>query len=83
MGALMDDVKELEARLTAALDVLERKLAETGENSGGDGDVDALRAENERLQQELADLTEERERDLAQLDQLIAQLKPLVEEANG
>ena len=79
----MDEVKELEARLTAALDALERKLAETGEPAGDGPDPTALQAENERLQQELADLTEERERDLAQLDQLIAQLKPLVEEANG
>jgi SMC interacting uncharacterized protein involved in chromosome segregation len=78
----MDEVKELEARLSAALDALERKLAEAAQPAGDGPDLDALRDENERLQQELADLNDERERDLAQLDQLIAQLKPLVEEAN-
>jgi len=78
----MDEVKELEARLAAALDALERKLSEAAKPTGDGPDLADLQAENERLQQELADLNDERERDLAQLDQLIAQLKPLVEEAN-
>ncbi len=79
----MNEVNELEARLAAALDTLERKQSEAAKPAGGGPDLAALEAENERLQQELADLTEERERDLAQVDQLIAQLRPLVEEANG
>jgi hypothetical protein len=79
----MHEVKQLEARLGAALDALERKLAAAAKPADDGPDLAELQAENARLQQELADLTEERERDLAQLDQLIAQLRPLVEEANG
>ena len=75
----MTELKTLEARLDAALSALE-KAAASGDG-GGASRIAALEAENRALEDQLAALTEEREKDLAQLDQLIAQLRPLIEEA--
>jgi hypothetical protein len=86
-GRRMTDLKTLEARLDAALTALETAAAAgsgaAGDDSGAEAAarIAALEAENRELQDRLAAVTEEREKDLAQLDALIAQLRPLIEEA--
>lgn len=71
----MSDLQNLASRLDAALRQLETARGSAGQNTS------ALVAENQALSQKLAAVQSEREKDLAQLDKLIAQLKPLVEEA--
>ncbi|MEM8788176.1 MAG: hypothetical protein AAGE76_07930 [Pseudomonadota bacterium] len=74
----MSDLKSLSARVDAALSVLE-----AGGAGGGDAParIAALEAENRALTEKLAALDSARESDLAQLDDLIAQLRPLIDEA--
>jgi hypothetical protein len=84
----MSQIIELESRLAASLDRLRaansRRTA-TGAAGAGGGDALATRlAELERekaaLVGELARLKAKRDQDVASLDELIAQLKPLIEE---
>lgn len=78
----MTELEILAARLDQALTKLEQSPA--AEPAPGDGNSDAmiaLQVENERLNKELSDLKRARVKDLAELDTLIAQLRPLVEES--
>ena len=82
----MSDLNSLEARLEAAFAAIETRLANGG-GGGGEGLAQArkrigeLEEENRTLAQHLEALNAERGKDLEQLDTLIAQLRPLVEEA--
>lgn len=74
----MSDLKDLEARLDAAL----ARLAAAPPAAGPDPDaLSALEARNTELSQKLAALSAQRDKDLAQLDELLAQLRPLIDEA--
>lgn len=79
----MTDLKSLEARLDAALTALEKAAAPRAAPDSGApaARIAELEAENRALEERLAAVTDEREKDLAQLDALIAQLRPLIEEA--
>ena len=74
----MTELETLSRRLDAALGALETGAA-GGERAARD--MAELRAQNAKLHEDLARLNAAREQDLAQLDELISQLKPLVEEA--
>lgn len=77
----MKELRALEERLEHALGLLEQTPATGG---GGDGAADRiaeLEAENRNLCERLDKMSAEREKDLAQLDTLIAQLRPLIEES--
>ena len=78
----MEDVQALADRLSSALDRLEGRLVQGPvAEEGGAERLASLEAENQGLRDRLDALTAERERDLAQLDELIARLRPLIEEA--
>ena len=74
----MDELRALETRLEKALSVLEQSPGATG--AGNAGRLAELEAENRALSERLEQVTGEREKDLAQLDTLIARLRPLIEE---
>ncbi|MEO0386478.1 MAG: hypothetical protein AAF281_02970 [Pseudomonadota bacterium] len=79
----MSDLRDLEARLdaaTARIVAALTALSERRDTAAGDADVAALKAENADLAGALEALRAERARDVAEIDTLIAQLKPLVEE---
>ncbi|NNU81927.1 hypothetical protein HMH01_15930 [Halovulum dunhuangense] len=77
----MTELESLAARLEEALDALEAGHGAWGSPEDAGAEVAALRRENDALREKVAALEAAREDDLAQLDKLIAQLKPLVEEA--
>lgn len=79
----MSELSSLEARVDAAISQI-RTAFDAREISGApndtdDGRVDALQEENATLTSSLGDLKQQRKRDIADLDALIEQLKPLVE----
>ncbi len=74
----MDELRALEARLDEALSVLER--SSSAPEAEDPDRIAELEAENRALSERLEQITKEREKDLAQLDTLIAQLRPLIEE---
>ncbi|MEM6466177.1 MAG: hypothetical protein AAF679_06695 [Pseudomonadota bacterium] len=69
----MAKIAELEARLDAAL----AKIRQAPSGPASDGD---LAAQNAELSASLDKLRAERSRDVAELDDLLAKLKPLIEE---
>jgi hypothetical protein len=80
----MNQIDHLETQIAAAIDRLRAVLA-AGDKGGGD--TGALRArlsevegEKAALADELGRLRAKRDKDVAALDELIAQLKPLIEE---
>jgi hypothetical protein len=82
----MNQIDEFETQIASALDRLRAVLIGGGKGAGG-GDAGALRArvselegEKVALRQELERLRAKRDKDVAALDELIAQLKPLIEE---
>lgn len=82
----MSQITELEeavrtalGRLRSSLDAREAALAASGQPDL-QARIAALEAENADLQDELERLHEKRDKDVAALDELIAQLKPLIEE---
>lgn len=82
----MSQIKELDqavttalARLRSSLDARETALAASGQPDL-QARIAALEAKNADLQDELERLREKRDKDVAALDELIAQLKPLIEE---
>ena len=81
----MARVAELEARVEAALAALEHRLttpAPSPQSSAEDGDarLEELQAENAQLQAGMAELRQQRDTEIAELEDLIQQLKPLIEE---
>ena len=84
----MSELSSLERRIDAALERIQNALATQNGGDGGDDlnaardRIAALEAENRQLSAQLTELNAARSQDLAQLDQLIGQLRPLVEEAS-
>lgn len=82
----MSQITVLEGEIMAALGRLRSSLdaREAAVVASGQPDLQAriaaLEAENADLQEELERLREKRDKDVAALDELIAQLKPLIEE---
>jgi DNA repair exonuclease SbcCD ATPase subunit len=83
----MTQISEIEARLSSALEGLRGTLA--GREAAvpppaADADLQeraqALEEENAALKSELERLREKRDKDVAALDELIVQLKPLIKE---
>lgn len=67
-------------RLRAALEARDAAAAPDPDAAGLQARVRALEAENAELTDELERLRAKRDKDVAALDELIAQLKPLIEE---
>ena len=83
----MSQITQLEAQLAEALDRLRSALAMREVAAAPRPDeralhdrIDALEAEKADLADELERLRVKRDKDVAALDDLIAQLKPLIEE---
>jgi hypothetical protein len=83
----MSQITQLEAQLTEALDRLRSVLAARDAAAVPQPDQQALRDRIAALEGEKAELADEldrlrvkRDKDVAALDDLIAQLKPLIEE---
>jgi hypothetical protein len=83
----MSQITELEVQLAEALDRLRSALAARDASAAARPDERALRdriaaleAEKAELADELERLRAKRDKDVAALDDLIAQLKPLIEE---
>lgn len=79
----MSKTKELEARIASAMARI-RGAVENHPKAEADADPVALRRlerVNVALRGQLKDMERKREADIAQLDGLIAELRPLVEEA--
>jgi predicted nuclease with TOPRIM domain len=83
----MTETKHLDALVTEALDRLrtaitarEAASATTPDEAALVERVGELERENARLGEELDHLRDKRDKDVAALDELIAQLKPLIEE---
>lgn len=83
----MGQINELETQFARALDRLRAAVA-ARRTSGEAPDDDAMRQriaslENDKakLLDELVDIRAKRDKDVAALDDLISQLKPLIEEA--
>lgn len=70
---------DVTARIETALDRIRAVVAEGG--AGVSGATDQMLArENAELQDQLSELRVQRDNDLAELDGLVAQLKPLIGE---
>ena len=83
----MSQISELEVQLSEALDRLRSALASRAAAARPQPDqqalldrIAALEAEKAELADELEQLKVKRDKDVAALDDLIAQLKPLIEE---
>ncbi len=67
-------------RLRAAIDARAAALAPDPDTEALRGRIRALESESAALAEELERLRAKRDKDVAALDELIAQLKPLIEE---
>lgn len=67
-------------RLRAALDARDAAAAPPPDEAELHRRIAALEAENAALARELEQLRDKRDKDVAALDELITQLKPLIEE---
>ena len=83
----MTDPRSLDARIAAALarlrealDARDRAARPAPETEALLERIRALEAANAELEEELERLRAKRDKDVAALDELIAQLKPLIEE---
>lgn len=80
----MSELSALEARLEAALAAIQEALvsspAAVTDGDANDGQIAALQAENARLGEKLDALRSKRQQDIADLDALLKQLEPLIEE---
>lgn len=83
----MTQISQLDDRASAALSRLKKALAARDAAAAADPDtkklverIAALEAENAGLLEDMERLRAKRDKDVAALDELIAQLKPLIEE---
>lgn len=80
----MSQIEDIETRMTRALEALRARLGDGGAPASADGDtaarLAALETENARLLRDMERLRAKRDKDVAALDELISQLKPLIEE---
>ncbi|WP_316014539.1 hypothetical protein [Roseobacter sp. HKCCA0434] len=77
----MNRVEELEARIATALTRIEAAIAAKGAGGGDPVALRRLERVNTALRGQLKDMERKREADIAHLDGLISELRPLVEEA--
>jgi hypothetical protein len=87
----MGQINELELQFTKALDRIRAAVASPG-GRAGEGDDEApeplrqkvasLENDKAKLLDELVSIRAKRDKDVAALDDLISQLKPLIEEAS-
>jgi len=83
----MTTLDDLAARMETAIGRINAAVESGAMASAGESDapmaekVRTLTHENQQLQTELSDIKAMREQDLAELDGLVAQLKPLIGEA--
>ena len=75
--AVISDALE---RLRSAVAAREASLAATPDEAQLSERLSSLEREKSRLETELEELRAKRDKDVAALDELIAQLKPLIEE---
>ena len=75
--AVISDALE---RLRSAVAAREASLAATPDEAQLNERLTSLEREKSRLENELEELRQKRDKDVAALDELIAQLKPLIEE---
>jgi septal ring factor EnvC (AmiA/AmiB activator) len=73
-------VAEALERLRRAVAAREASLAATPDEAKLAARIADLEREKSRLEEELEQLRQKRDKDVAALDELIAQLKPLIEE---
>ncbi|MEL6126189.1 MAG: hypothetical protein AAFR57_07325 [Pseudomonadota bacterium] len=77
----MSDLDGLETRIGTALSRIRGALAKIGEGDAGDAQaVRRLERVNAALRGQVQEMERKREADVAQLDALITELRPLVEE---
>ncbi len=82
----MSEINKLETQFAKALDRLRAALAQrsaaggTADDTALDQRVASLEADKSRLLQELVAVRAKRDKDISALDDLISQLKPLIEE---
>jgi predicted nucleic acid-binding Zn-ribbon protein len=79
-NAIDDRVSAALGRLKAAIAAREAAFRPDPELAALQSRIQALEAENAELHDELERLRQKRDKDVAALDELIAQLKPLIEE---
>lgn len=79
-SAIDDRVSAALGRLKAAIEAREAAFQPDPDLDEMQDRIRALEAENAELHDELERLRQKRDKDVAALDELIAQLKPLIEE---
>lgn len=79
----MNELKTLEERLKSAADRISEVISrQNGADSGPLENAEIL-DENARLKHDLESLRTQRKADLAELDELLEQLRPLIEEGTN
>jgi seryl-tRNA synthetase len=79
----MAEIKEMERRLSSALSRIEKAskaLAKRPAAAVADAKAEELEAEVKTLRGQLGDVRDARKRDLDEMDAILAQLRPLIEE---
>lgn len=79
----MDELKSLENRLSTITQKLEQLLADREDSQHDDQSDSSLKQENARLRAELKNMKQQRKLDMADLDKLMQQLRPLMEEEDA
>lgn len=79
----MDELKSLENRLSTITQKLEQLLADRADSQHDDQNDSSLKQENARLRAELKNMKQQRKLDMADLDRLMQQLRPLMEEEDA
>ena len=80
ISQLDENITEVLKRLRASMEAREAALSVSPEDEDMRARCSALEKENVALNAELENLRTKRDKDVAALDELIAQLKPLIEE---
>lgn len=76
----MNELKTLEERLKSATDRISEVVSRQDDSASGPLENAELLDENARLKHDLESLRIQRKADLAELDELLEQLRPLIEE---
>lgn len=79
----MNELKTLEARLKSASDRISAAIMARNEAASGPLENAEMLDENARLKHDLESLRTQRAADLAELDTLLEELKPLIEGADN
>ena len=79
----MNELKTLEERLKSASDRISEVISRQNNTAGGPIENAEILDENARLKHDLDSLRTQRKADLAELDELLEQLRPLIEEGSN